>query len=426
MAWSERRWALTIFLAAMLIPVAAVVSFLNPPASLPAVPVPPIVDATTPIQHLVIIMKENHGFDNYFGTFPGVDGVPLNVSLPDGQGGTVSPHWLNSTWTWDLPHDRGSMIQDYDGGRNDLFATVAASWSPSLASVAMGYYDERQLGYYWSLAANYTIGDHYFQSVLGPTIPNRLFSLAGQAGNLSTNDIPLGGIDIPTVFDQMEARGVSWRYYYSPSLIYNPLPTYFPRLRSSPDMMAKVVSMDLLSRDLSAGNLPNVTFIDSEASLETSEHPPGNVTTGEAWSAGVIGEIQASPEWPSTAILLTWDENGGFYDHVPPPQVDAWGYGFRVPLIVISPHARRGFVDSVVMDHTSTLRFIADNWGLPYLTGREANSGKLSSAFDFVNVSGSALPRTTAVSEPGYLGGGPPVLLASDAPRRGVSLAVDP
>jgi len=417
MAASERRFALAIFLAAMLIPVAAVVSYVNRPAPLPPAPPPPIVDAATPIQHLVIIMKENHAFDNYFGTFPGVDGLPANVSLPNGQGGTASPQWIASTWTWDLPHDRTSMIQDYDGGRNDMFAAVAASWSPSLVNVTMGYYDARQLGYYWSLASNYTLADHYFQSMLGPTIPNRLFSLAGQAGNLTSNDVPFGGIDIPTIFDQMEARGVTWRYYYSPSIIYNPLPLYFPRLKADPDMESKVVSMDRFAGDLAGGTLPNVTYLDPEADLQLSEHPPGNVTIGEAWSEGVIQAIQASPEWSSTAILLTWDENGGFYDHVPPPQVDAWGYGFRVPMIVISPYAKRGFVDSQLMDHTSMLRFIADNWGLPYLTNREAHAGNLTSAFDFarptilVASSGAAYPAPSSVSP------STAVAVCTDAPR---------
>jgi phospholipase C len=416
MPGSERRFALTVFLAAVLLPAAAiVVSFVNQPAPVPAPPPLPIVDAATPIQHLVILMKENHGFDNYFGTFPGVDGLPANVSLPDGQGGTISPQWIASTWTWDLPHDRASMIEDYDGGRNDLFASVAASWSPSLASVSMGYYDGRQLGYYWSLAANYTIGDRYFQSVLGPTIPNRFFSLAGQAANLTSNDVPSGGVNIPTVFGQMQARGVRWRYYYTTHVLYTPLPSYFPEVAGSPQMMANVVTMDHLLPDVAAGNLPNVTYIDPEGSLTVSEHPPQNVTTGEDWTQSVVQAIMSGPQWSSTAIVLTWDENGGFYDHVPPPQVDQWGYGFRVPLLVISPYARRGFVDHAVMDHTSLLRFVADNWGLPYLTPREAQSGNLTSAFDFGNAT-VAFHNLSSSGSPAVYGSGA-VVIASDARR---------
>ena len=415
MAWSERRFALAIFLAAMLIPVAAVVSYFNQPAPPPPSPPLPIVDAATPIQHFVIIMKENHAFDNYFGTFPGVDGLPPNVTLPNGQGGTVSPAWISSTWTWDLPHDRNSALEDYDGGRNDMFAAVAASWSPSLASVSVGYYDGRQLGYYWSLAANYTIGDRYFSSVLGPTIPNRFFSVAGQAANISSDTVPSGGVDVPTVFGQMASHGVTWRYYYAPQVLYTPIPQYFTQVSGSPANMADLVSVDRLLPDIAAGTLPNVTYVDPEGSLIVSEHPPQNVTVGEAWTQQVIQAIMSGPQWSSTAIVLTWDENGGFYDHVPPPQVDQWGYGFRVPLIVISPYARRGFVDHTVMDHTSLLRFIADNWGLSYLTPREAQSGNLTSAFDFGNL--TVMASHPALAEAAGTPWTDAILLATDAPR---------
>jgi phospholipase C len=126
-----------------------------------------------------------------------------------------------------------------------------------------------------------------------------------------------------------------------------------------------------------------VTYIDPSSDLSISEHPPGSVTTGQYWTMNVIETLLTGPEWSSTAVFLTWDESGGFYDHVPPPQVDEFGYGFRVPLLVISPFARRGFVDHDLMDHTSIVKFIAENWGLPYLTNREARSGDLMNAFVF-------------------------------------------
>ena len=164
-------------------------------------------------------------------------------------------------------------------------------------------------------------------------------------------------------------------------------------------MVAKVVSMNNLASDVASGALPNVTFIDTEADLSLSEHPPGNVTTGEAWSHTVISEIQAGPGWPNTAIVLTWDENGGFYDHVPPPQVDEWGYGFRVPLIAVSPYAKHASVDHAIMDHASMLRFIEDNWGLPYLTHRVDTAGNLTSAFAFASTLLSA--RSASAPAPG-------------------------
>lgn len=342
-----------------------------------------VVKTSTPIQHLIVIMKENHAFDNYFGTYPGADGLPANVSLPTGEGGMIEPHWIDGAWTLDLPHDRAAMLADYNNGSNDGFAIQADAWFPGLGATALGYYDRRQLAGYWDLASNFTLADHYFQSVLGPTIPNRLYSFAGQSGGLTSNNLPGSGVDVPTVFDQLQAKGISWRYYYIPNAPGSPLLLGLPHFASDASLDANIVPMDRLQGDIRAGTLPNVTYIDPEGDVGVSEHPPGSVIAGENWTLSIIDAVMRGPEWASTAIVLTWDENGGFYDHVPPPQVDTYGYGFRVPAIVISPLARRGFVDPTTMDHTSILRFIADNWGLPYLTPRVAIAGNLTSAFDF-------------------------------------------
>ena len=355
------------------------------------------VPGTTPIRHVVVIMKENHAFDNYFGTFPGVDGISSAVSLPDGRGGFVSLHWVNTTWTPDLPHGRAAMIETYHNGSNDLFAMVAESQARGLGNVTVSYYDRRQLGYYWSLAENYTIGDRYFHSMLGPTVPNRLFSFAGTNDGLESNAIWLANISSPTIFGQLQSRGISWRYYYSPGVLVAPLPTYFPEVASNPDMRARVVPMDELSKDLSSGNLAQVVYVDPSEHFSISEHPPEDVAVGEAWTKTLMDAIMSGSSWSSTAIFLTWDESGGFYDHAPPPQVDHWGYGFRVPMIVVSPYARRGFVDHDTMDHTSILKFIADNWQLPYLTEREARAGNLTTAFKFMAPFG-IVPRISPAS----------------------------
>ena len=277
----------------------------------------------------------------------------------------MRPHWINTTWTPDLPHSRAAMIEAYHNGSNDLFALVAESQARGLGNVTVSYYDRRQLGYYWSLAENYTIGDRYFHSMLGPTVPNRLFSFAGTNDGLESNAIWLANISSPTIFGQLQSRGISWRYYYSPGVLVAPLPTYFPEVASNPDMRARVVPMDELSKDLSSGNLAQVVYVDPSEHFSISEHPPEDVAVGEAWTKTLMDAIMSGSSWSSTAIFLTWDESGGFYDHAPPPQVDHWGYGFRVPMIVVSPYARRGFVDHDTMDHTSILKFIADNWQLP-------------------------------------------------------------
>ncbi len=332
-------------------------------------------------------MKENHSFDNYFGTFQGVDGIPPNTGLPDGKGSFVSPHWINGSSTPDIPHNRAAMIQDFDSGRNDGFARVAEARQKGLGLVAMGYYDNRQIPGYWDLASHYVIADRYFQSFMGPTTPNRLYAIAGQSGGLQDNHIPPGGLDIPTIFDQLEAKGIAWKYYATTR--FPPLPTNFPRLKSNPGMLAKIVPMDRLRNDIRAGVLPSVTYVDPVGVDHVDEHPPSDVSQGERWTMDMIGGIMAGPQWSSTAIFLTWDESGGYFDHVPPPQVDSLGYGFRVPLLVISPLARRGWVDHEVMDHTSLLKFIARNWNLSYLTDREAKANDLFSAFDLKSTGGS-------------------------------------
>jgi phospholipase C len=245
----------------------------------------------------------------------------------------------------------------------------------------MGYYDNRQIPGYWDLASRYVIADRYFQSFMGPTIPNRLYSMAGQSGGLQDNNIPSGGLDIPTVFDQLEARGITWRYYATKQ--FAPLPTNFPRLKSNPNMLAKIVPMDHLLNDIRAGTLPSLTYVDPVGVGNVDEHPPSNVSRGEQWTMDIIRSIMAGPQWSSGAIFLTWDESGGYFDHVAPPQVDSLGYGFRVPLIVVSSFAKQRWVDHEVMDHTSLLKFIARNWNLSSLTQREAGADDVFSAFDF-------------------------------------------
>ncbi len=375
---------------------------------------PTLVAGTTPILRVIVIMKENHAFDNYFGTFPGADGLPAGVALPDGSGGTVAPHWMNASSSPDPPHDRVSLIADYDGGLNDMFAEVANRISPGLGNYSLGYYDARELPATWALARNFTLADAYFAPFMGPTLPNRLYSIAGQSGGVVSNLLPVGGLDLSTIFDQLEARGISWRYYGFNDVVYKQLPLYIHHIANNPAMAANVVSLTQLTSDIAAANLPSVTYVDPEGLLPgevaIDDHPPGDVSVGDAWTASVVAAIMASPMWASSAILLTWDEAGGFYDHVPPPQVDSWGYGFRVPMIVISPYAKRGFVDHDTMDHTSILKLIATNWRLPALTSREANASDMMSAFSFPGAAGSAAS------------GAPAAMLAS----RGAAIQADP
>jgi len=393
---------------------------------------PILVPGSTPIERVIVLMKENHGFDNYFGTYPGADGIPLNASLSNGSGGWVHPHWLNTTWTPDLPHSRAAMLEAYDGGRNDRFAAVAERLVPGLGNISVGYYDYRQLAYYWSLAGNFSLADHYFSSMLGPTDPNRLYSIAGDAGGLWTNPIGGWGVDVPTIFDQLAGRGISWRYYGTTNGFETAVPLQLPHIAANPAMSSNVVQLATIGSDIVSGNLPSVTFIDPNgflpSDIEIDEHPPGDVTVGVAWTAGLIKSIMASPVWPSCALFLTWDESGGFYDHVPPPQVDQWGYGFRVPMIVVSPFAKRDFIDHEIMDHTSILKFIARNWNLPPLTSREANATNMMSAFAFPPLGRKSLSPPLLRDVSGMAGGYllPPGILAVDPTTTGPVASVRP
>src|SRR2546430_11237996 len=347
-----------------------------------AIPAPSggLVSGSTPIQHVFVIMKENHAFDNYFGTFPGADGIPSGASVPDGNGGTIVPHWIASTSTDDLPHSRESMLEAWNNGSNDRFAIVAERWGPGRGFQSMGYYDDRQVPFYWDLARKFTLADRYFQPMFGPTIPNRLFSFAGTNAGLESNVIVLSSFDGLTIFDQLAAKRISWRYYHEPSSFHAPLPLYFKALASNRAALSQFVPLNRLFTDIQVGNVAQVTYVDPADSSSISEHPAQNVSVGESWTRDLIGLIMSSAVWSTTAIFLTWDESGGYYDHVAPPQVDSLGYGFRVPMIIISPYAKRGAIDHDVMDHTSILKFIGLNWGLAMLTSRESQANDPGSA----------------------------------------------
>ena len=263
------------------------------------------VAGTTPIRHVFVIMKENHAFDNYFGTFPGADGLPPGIALSDGQGGTIAPHWVDGNSTGDIPHSREAMLTAWNNGSNDGFAIAASAWGPDRALDSMGYYDERQLPFYWSLADEFTLADRYFQPMFGPTIPNRLFSFAGTNAGLETNLIVFSSFNGLTIFDQLTTKGVSWRYYHEPSSYHSPLPLYFKTLSANGATRSRFVPLDRLSEDIQAGDVAQVTYVDMADSSTISEHPSQNVSLGEYWTKVLIDLIRSSPIWNTSAIFLT-------------------------------------------------------------------------------------------------------------------------
>ncbi len=331
------------------------------------------------IQHIVEIMMENHSFDNYFGVYPGTtDGLPANTSVPGPNGTTVFPYWIDANSTPSPPHDRTAEIADVDGGRMDGFVQQMALVDPAAPDTPMGYYDATEVGGYWALAEQFLLCDHYFASVLGPTLPNRLYAMAGASSGVTADSLPAQGLTLETIFDELTLYGLGWKYFYALGGDYAPLPLWLSPLRENPAEVADVVPMSALLPTIRSGALPAVTFVDPSQG-PYSEEPPLSVTVGEEWALSVISAIEASPEWGSTVIFLTWDEDGGFYDHELPPTVDSLGDGFRVPMIVISPFTLHGGVSSTVFDHTSVLRFIDDNWDLPLLNGRVGEAQDIGS-----------------------------------------------
>ncbi len=332
----------------------------------------------TPVSKVVVVLQENHTFDNYFGTFPGADGTAgKSICLPVSPGSSqcVAPTHLSSHTPVEMSHTWNSAHADFDSGKMDGF--VHSEGSPG----TMGYFDGTDLPRYWKAASEYVLCERYFTSAMTESAPNHLFLVAGTAGGLRDDNVPVS-LPFPPVFRSLDQQGKSWKVYG-----FTKWYERFDYVQRSPTAGANFASGAEFSRDLAGGRLPDVSWIIGAPG--GSEHPPADVTLGENSVADdIVNPLGASPYWESLAVIITWDDFGGFYDHVPPPQVDSEGYGFRVPCLILSPYARRGMLDGTVNDHTSILKFIESRFGLPALSGRDAAANDLAEAFDY-----SAPPR---------------------------------
>jgi phospholipase C len=363
----------------------------------------------TPIRHLVMLMQENHSFDNYFGTYPGADGVPTGTCMPVRPGnprkGCVEPHHLAAGPPRDHSHDHKTALRQLNGGRMDGFV-----WALEVrrqdGPVAMGYYDRRDLPFHWAVADQYVLFDRFFSSSLQGGDANHVFWVAGR---------PEAG-DGPTIFDRLQQRGISWKFYiggYDPSINSQTPPSQrdarwgrmlddvpilkMARFADDRRLASRIVDLDQYHRDLQDGTLPAVSFI---VNYGASEHPPGNLALGQRLVRSLINGLMASSAWRDSAFLYTYDDWGGWYDHVRPPKVDASGYGFRVPALLVSPYARRGHVDHTELDQTAGIKFIEENWGLAPLGSRDATAKTFTGAFDF-----SSPPRGPSLLFPDPSGG---------------------
>jgi phospholipase C len=260
----------------------------------------------------------------------------------------------------------------------------------------MGYYDSRDLNDYWYLASHYVLADRFFSSAMGGSSINHQYWVAAQGSGFG-DSIPAAGIDQTTIFDRLEQAGISWKFYVKnydsqlnfryivpgdprdSQLAWIPLLT-MPKFVDSPTRMAKIQELSNLYSDLVRADAPAVSYIIQGG---TSEHPPGQILNGEISTMAIIDAIMRSSLWSSSAIILTWDDWGGWYDHVPPPQVDSDGYGFRVPALIVSPFAKSGYVFHETADFTSILKFVERLHGLAPLTSRDEQANDLLNAFDF-------------------------------------------
>ncbi len=372
------------------------------PVPIPAPAQPPFIPSVPPIQHIVVIMQENRSFDNMFNGFPGADTAQTGMS-----GSTVvklQPTNLGNGP--DLDHSHGGWWRQWDGGKMDGFSEANGG-----GLYAYSYIPESQVAPYWTLAQEFTLGDRMFQSNTGPSFVAHQYMIAGQSGEASENpntsaawgcDAPGGttvslvgpnGTDLPgpfpcfdyqTMGDLLDAKGITWRYYApgtNDSFYIISAFDAIAHIRFGADWQKNVISPETqVLTDIAAGQLAQVTWI--VPTLNNSDHP-GAPDYGPEWVASIVNAIGASPLWSSTAIFVAWDDWGGWYDHVPPPQVDNMGLGFRVPVIVISPFARPGYVSHTQHEIGSTLKFIEETFDVGSLGTRDSVSDDFSDCFNY-------------------------------------------
>ena len=318
-----------------------------------------------PIQHIIVDMQENRSFDHYYGyaSWVGRYGVPANYAQPDGVGGFVEPYHFTSLSTPDVGHSWNEMHAEYNGGAMDGFYTADGIY-------ALGYYTADDLPFYYSLFETSTLCANYFCSLMGPTWPNRFYLAAGTSGGITTNGVwGYGVFDYPIILDLLEAAHVSWKIYNIgwDSVPYGNTDNVFVFWkRWANDQRTRGNKGDYLN-DLRLGRLPQVSFIIPSYARGWDEHPPADVSVGMGIQEELINALRESSAWSSSVYILTYDESGGYFEHVPSPQLDAYGLGIRVPTWVISPFAKPGHLEPTLYEHSSVLKFIESVFGLPTL-----------------------------------------------------------
>lgn len=357
------------------------------------------------IQHIVFVVKENRSFDHMFGAFPGADGATKGMSSR-GEVVLAEPPDL-------LPHDLGHSWRDaiiaIAGGKMNHFDLLTDG---DIGGYMLPYtqYRESDIPNYYAYARNFALADRMFSSLAGPSFPNHLFTVSAQTGGVIDNPHPTGTawgcdsddnqevpiergdqgfstvppcFDFPTLADSLEATHISWKYY-APSkgqygYQFSTLDA-IRHIRNTPLWGEHVVSDDQFAKDAASGNLPAVSWL---ITGEANEHPPRSVCKGENWTVHELNALMKGPDWSSTAVFITWDDFGGFYDHVPPPSVSAYGLGPRVPLLIISPYAKKGYISHMQYEFSSFLKFAETRFGLQPLGDRDLRANDMLDSFDF-------------------------------------------
>jgi phospholipase C len=369
----------------------------------PVVPAVHRAVARTPITHVISILQENHTYDNYFGTYHRGNGLPKGVCMPIDpkrpKRGCQAPFHIgdNGIVPRDLDHSAETARRQVRGGRMDGFVSALLARNQN-GRLAMGYRDGRDLPYYWNLADEYVLFDRFFSSAGAGSFLNHVYWVSASAAGGYDRMPPGGYKNLTTIFDRLEAAGVSWKFYvqnYEPRLNFRTLSKFpgnrasqviwvpllnIPRFLDDPKLFSHIVDMEQYFTDLHNGTLPAVSYI---APSGPSEHPPSSLASGQSLVRSLINALVQSSSWKKSAFLLAYDDWGGWYDHVRPPRVDRHGYGLRVPALLVSPYARRGVVDHTTLDFTSILKFIEQNWGLKPLAQRDARANSFAAAFDF-------------------------------------------
>ena len=384
-------------------------------ATLPAqellpLPAPGLPPAFGNLQHFVFIIKENRSFNNYFGTFPGAAGA-TTCKVSNGQ---VLPLSRTPDRVRDMGHGWTDTITAMDGGKMDRFDLVA-SGNINGDYLTCSQLQEADIPNYWAYARTFTLADHMFSSIQGPSFPNHLYTVAASnesgvfSNPFNANSAPgswgcdaaagtlvsvigTNGVisQVPPCFsgltlaDQLEAAGISWTYY-APSAgeagyIWSTLDS-FSQIRNTNLWAEHVLPYSQFATDAAAGNLAAVSWV--VVPQNESEHPPASSCEGENFTVTQLNALMQGPDWGSTAVFLTWDDFGGFYDSVPPPKEDYYGLGPRIPLLIISPYSNPGSVSSTVYEFASVLKTIEERFSLSSLNGRDLAANDLLGSFNF-------------------------------------------